>query len=320
VVSTTLTDIARRYTGDGRTSRRGETALVVCMDVEPDPRRVDRSNPPPWEGFERSAREMQALRERLGDATGKRVVYTWFLRMDPQIELTWGSAGWAAEAHGDLLAERMAAGDELAVHPHVWRWDDDADEWFVDFEDPAWAEHCLTLSLDTFEEAFGRACTAHRGGDRFLSSAMLAVLEKRGVKIDLTVEPGLPPLQARSDETVRGWSPDYRRVPTNPYRSSAERFPAADPNATAGPAIVPLISAPRLRPPFRRLPLYLWEPPRRLTQRLALERLWKRPQVAAFAARTDLVLYPEFWEKLVENIERVAQQRSMVFRTASEAA
>ncbi len=81
---------------------------------------------------------------------------------------------------------------------------------------------------------------------------MLSKLETRGVAVDLTVEPGLAPLPENS--AARGLTPDYRGAPTRPYRSTPSKFPAADPAAHTGPLIVPLLSAPRRRPPFRRMP------------------------------------------------------------------
>ena len=98
-----------------------------------------------------------------------------------------------AEKYADALAELAGAGDELGLHTHVWRWEAKTGEWFADFEDPAWAEHCLEMGLDAFETSFGERCPAHRGGTRFLTGAMLATLEKRGVAVDLTVEPGAGP-------------------------------------------------------------------------------------------------------------------------------
>ncbi len=175
------------------------------------------------------------MRDRLSEATGKPAAFTWGLRMDPQVAETYGSASWVADKHGDLLEKLTDAGDELAVHTHVWRWDSEGRLWVNDFQDPAWGEHCLTMGLDAYKAAFGHACRTHRGGDHFLSGTMLPLLERAGVKVDLTVEPGLPPRGPEKGETARGASPDYRGVPDRPYRSNPDSFPAPDPATNSDP-------------------------------------------------------------------------------------
>src|SRR2546421_232493 len=287
-----------------RVPRRPETPIVLCIDVEPDPLVFDPADPPPWLGFERLLQRVPALRQRLSEATGAPAAFTWCLRMDPQVAETWGSPAWVAQKYGDALAELTEAGDELGLHTHVWRWETKAGGWFADFEDPAWAEHCVDMALDAFETSFGRGCAAHRGGHYFLSGAMLSRLEKRGLSVDLTVEPGRAPLRAAEiREAARGLTPDYRGVPTRPYRSTPSRFPASDPAARAGPLLVPLLSPRSRRPPFRRVPLGLWEPFH--MARLAAE-LLRKPPIAAFAIRSSHVLGPE-WDVIEGNLELLAQ-------------
>ena len=305
-----------------RFTRRRETPVVLCIDVEPDTRVFDPSDPPPWVGFERFVERLPALRDELSEATGRLAAFTWFLRIDPQVAEGWGSATWGAEKYADVLSELTASGDELALHTHLWRWDSQAADWLADYEDPVWADHCVTMGLDGFEEAFGRECAVHRGGDHYLSGPLLSLLEARGVQVDLTVEPGLPPSGADAflSETARGPLPDYRHVPAQPYRSSSDLFPAPDPTTRSDPLLIPLFSARRRRPPFSRLPLYLWEPSTTFGQRLAGELLPKAPPVVAAAVRSDAPLSPYIWDMITERLRHLAQYRQMVFVTATEAA
>lgn len=163
--------------------------IIVSVDVEPGARRVDRRDPGPWLEFEEFLERIPALRERLSRLTAAPVVFTWCLRMDPQVAETWGSPAWPAEAYRDAFAGLESVGDELGLHTHLWRWSHETDEWVTD-NDPEWGRRCVTMALRTFEEAFGRSCPVHRGGDRDLSAEMLACLEDGGVKVDLSVEPG----------------------------------------------------------------------------------------------------------------------------------
>src|SRR3712207_8259969 len=53
--------------------------------------------------------------------------------------------------------------------------------------------------------------------------AMLERLAARGVRVDLSVEPGQRPGGAVRGERSSGISADYRRLPRDPYRSTPER-------------------------------------------------------------------------------------------------
>jgi hypothetical protein len=300
-----------------RVGPRRETSVALCIDVEPDPFVFGPADSPPWFGFERLIQRVPGLRRRLREVTGAPAAFTWFLRMDPQVAETWGSLAWIAEKYAHELAELTGAGDELGLHTHVWRWETNTGAGIADFEDPAWGEHCLEMGLDAFERSFGRGCAAHRGGTRFLSGAMLSTLETRGVSVDLTVEPGGGPLGATQiGETARGLTPDYRGVPTRPYRSTPSRFPGPDPAARTGPLLVPLLSVRRRRPPFRRVPLPLWEP--FAMPNLAAE-LLRKPPIVAVAVRSSSAVNPEEWDVIEKNLEHLAHHRQMVFVTASEA-
>jgi hypothetical protein len=297
--------------------RRTELPIVVCIDAEPDRRTFDRDDPSPWLGFERFVQRLSGLRGRLSELTRAPAAFTWLIRMDPQVAETWGSPAWAAETYADVFAELARDGDELGLHTHTWRWETGAAEWVAEYDDRAWGEHCLTIGLDGFETAFGRPCEVHRGGDQFLSGAMLSCLEARGVKVDLTVEPGQPPRGPPPGEPARGSRPDYHGVPTQPYRSSPSRFPAADPASRAGPLLVPLVSAPGWR--RRRSPLSPAMAPGRFMARLAANSLRGTPSVIALAARSHVALGPR-WEFVAANLEHLARHRQVRFQTATAVA
>jgi hypothetical protein len=298
-----------------RARRRSELPVVLCVDVEPDLRTFDREDARPWRGFECFVDRLPTLRDRISSASGGPASLTWFLRMDPQVAETWGSATWVAEAYADALAELTARGDELGLHTHTWRWDDVDGLWIADFADPAWAEHCLEMGLGTFEAKFGRRCLAHRGGDHFLSGPMLAQLARAGVKVDLTIEPGWPPVGPVGGGRAVGTLPDYRSVPRSPYRSSPDEFPAPDPTTPTDPLLVPLFSPPAMRRRHR-LPL----PPDsgHFVSRLALEMALDPPPVLALVLRSSAAL--DSWDLVSGNLEHLARHRGVRFVTASEAA
>ena len=295
-----------------RARRRSALPVVLCIDVEPDDRILAEDEGGPWLGLERFLERIPAVRSRLAELTGGPVAFTWFLRMDPQVERVWGTAQWAAVEYAESLGHLVAEGDELGLHTHTWRWDPQEGTWFADFEDEQWAAHCVHTGLDAYEASFGRSCASHRGGDVFLSPAMIAALAERGVGVDLTVEPGRPPDPLPAEERHRGALPDHRGAPSQPFRSSPARFPAAD--GTGGPpTFIPHLTSPA---PISRRAVHASSA--NFALRLAAGILPRRPRVLAIAVRTDTAL--RSWGTVAANLEHLARHRSIRFVTASAAA
>src|SRR3989440_63663 len=298
--------------------QHGEIPVVLCIDIEPDDRAVDRRNPDRWRGFEQFAPRVETLRERLRRATGAPVAFTWLVRMDPQVADTWGSPTWAVETYRYAFSQLEARGDEIGLHTHLWRWDRDAAEWTTD-HDPGWSGHCLSTGLDAFERAFGRPCTGHRGGDAALNGEMLGRLAARGVKVDLSVAPGVGRDEHAVDGERRdGTAPDYSGAPSLPYRSSPESFPAPDPVKPSDPLLVPLLTGRALRG--------IWPAPISpgahrsvFALRLLGELRRARARVLAFETRTDPACL-RVWKTLAGNLEHVGRHPGARFVTATAAA
>ena len=312
-------DAARLRSLFGRLHARDARPLpvVVAWDVEPDDRLVDRRTPGPWTAFEATLPRVEPLRNRLESLTGAPVSFSWLLRMDPQIEDTWGSPSWAADRYASVFAELTARGDEVGLHTHMWRWEAAAGVWTRD-HDPAWEEHCADTALDAFEAAFGRPCRTHRVGDRVLSQAILGRLEERNVAVDLTVEPDKPPLARMTrKELATALTPDYRVAPRTPYRTSPAFFPAADPAGGSGPLIMPMACAPRGRRRERKA-LHLLVIPGVFELRL-LRAVRSGVPVLAFALRTDQRTV-RAWDILERNLDHLASTPGARFVTGSSAA
>src|SRR3712207_4375669 len=125
-----------------RARRRGrEVAGLITVDVEPDERTFPPDDPQPWTGFAQMTEKAGPLRERLSEITGAPVAFSWFLRMDPQVKRAWGSHTWAADEYAEQLEALQADGDELGLHTHTWRIDEQRKEWIADYADQEWAEH-----------------------------------------------------------------------------------------------------------------------------------------------------------------------------------
>src|SRR5712692_222548 len=101
---------------------RQKVPVILCVDAEPDPRLVSHDAPEPWVGYEFTQRYLTDLRPRLEDRSEAPARYGWFLRMDPQIAEAYGSATWVVDRYGRHLDEVLRHGDEVGLHPHMYRW------------------------------------------------------------------------------------------------------------------------------------------------------------------------------------------------------
>jgi hypothetical protein len=298
--------------------RASGLAVLLCFDCEPDARALDRASPGPWPSFEEIVRRAAPLRERLAALSGAPVGFSWFVRIDPQVAEVWGSPGWAADRYRDELDALHRLGDDVGLHTHVWRWDAGAGEWLIDFREE-WGVHCLGVGLESFEQALGRPCRAHRAGDRALNGSMLALLAERGVEVDLTVEPDLDRSRIVPEgERGAGRLPDFRGLPREPYTSSPAAFPEPDPGAGSGPLLVPVAGVNRSTSWGRSL--LLGTHPSLFAVRLLVELLrGRRTPVLCEVLRTDPVDLAA-WGPVVANLEHLARHRGVRFVPATAVA
>jgi hypothetical protein len=277
--------------------------VVLCVDIEPDDRELTRGTEPTVEGFLRFLEELECFRRALTQPGGAEARVSWFLRMDPEVAVSCGSAGWVAKAHGRTLRDLERSGDDLGLHTHDRRWDAEAGAWVADHEDAAWGVECTRTARAAFRDGFGRDCRLHRGGDRFVSEAMLDDLAEGGVEVDLTVEPGMAPAGALGPgELSRGTTADYRRAPTRPYWPADDDLVVARPAGERGrrPLMVPLLSYPLAEGRDMVRP---WDPASQFIRAFDLA-LTERPPIIALAVRSDITV--EYWDDFVASMRYVA--------------
>jgi hypothetical protein len=197
--------------------------LLICIDVEPEQRA---NNAPLWIDWRGVTETLdffdQQARPLLTRATGAPVNFSWFLRMDPQITKTYGTPSWVMARYGARLRALQAAGDEMGLHPHLWRWDETRQHWLTDFANGDWAEQCTRESVRAYQESFGQPCRSIRFGDRWLNNSIFNLLEELGVQYDLSAEPERKPQVLT--EAFTGSMPDYTGMPRFPYQPARENF------------------------------------------------------------------------------------------------
>ena len=203
--------------------------ILILADCEPDSRHTIPGHLERWIGYERLYEFLSLWREKIAELTQAPARFSWFWRMDPQIEVTYGDVSWPTRIYAPQIAQSERWGDDIGLHTHAWRWDSGLDRWIADHGDPAWVELCLRKSFAAFKRSLGRPCRIFRFGDGWLDSASVRLIEELGVHIDLTLEPGhgATPSLVRSELTT-GLIPDRRSVPRYPYHPSSTDFRAID--------------------------------------------------------------------------------------------
>lgn len=217
--------------------------ILLLIDVEPDARKTSTTGDG-WESSNIALDHLERLRGELESATGSKVTFNWFVRGDPQIAATWGSANHVAEGFPRMLKAIERHGDYAAPHVHLWRWSNAHRTWFNDFLDSSWVEECVETGLESFRNLFGEAAESFRFGDRWIDNGAVALLRRHGIRYDLTVEPGLPGGAIHDDPHARGTLPDFRTAPREPWIPSEPDYLVPETSGRGDMWMVPLTTTP----------------------------------------------------------------------------
>ncbi|HAP76356.1 MAG TPA: hypothetical protein DCR14_09770, partial [Acidimicrobiaceae bacterium] len=156
--------------------------LVVAIDLEPDDIRARVERLHIWTGADAAVGWAEGRHHGWESAS-----INWFVRSDVQTVAVLGVDSPFARL-GARMQARMAAGDEVGVHPHPFRWD--GSTWTNDFASPAHAWACFDAAERDRQLHLGGSSAALRWGDRVSHDSLHARLAARGVGFDLTAEPG----------------------------------------------------------------------------------------------------------------------------------
>ena len=214
----------------------------LCIDVEPDEFALPEHGPASWAGYADMMRVVARLRSSLASVATALPRFCWMLRMDRQVAATSGAAGYAVEAFSKDIATLIEAGDAFGIHVHPLRWSEPQGTWLHDFADSVWMAECVEESFGSYSEVFEEAPAIHRFGAGFLSEDLVALLERLGSRVDLTLEPGSP--GAAPDEVpMTGELPNWICAPRVPYRPRQRDYRRADSRNGRDIVMVPLTSA-----------------------------------------------------------------------------
>jgi hypothetical protein len=219
--------------------------LVVSVDVEPDGLFIDRHDRLPWLGFEAAFERAEGLRRAAAGNTGRPVHFSWKLRMDHQVETTYGSAAWPAQHYEAAFERLLRAGDDVGIHVHPFRLIPGTDDWIADFSDPAWIAECIESSVAAFHSAFGADPRTASMGHNWHSSEALDLFYRLGIRFDLSLEHGtIKPPFYDGIGAFTGERPTFEAVPDYPYHPAEGDFCIPDPARHESVWILPLSSIP----------------------------------------------------------------------------
>jgi hypothetical protein len=198
---------------------------VLRIDVEPDEFQPEVGQKP-WRGFVSMTTLTEELRERLASRSGHTPHFTWFLRLDPDIERCFGRVDFVVHRHNDLFDRLVAHKDPLGIHVHSHRWDEKRSVAFSDHADYAWTTYCLRVAAEAFTHCFGEPVRRSSQGGYFLTETILDAAIAAGIKVDVTAEPGLAAKTADPSFGAYATAPsgDFRDCPRRPYYPSPNRL------------------------------------------------------------------------------------------------
>ncbi|MFW6437635.1 MAG: hypothetical protein ACOCZ7_01365 [Armatimonadota bacterium] len=209
--------------------------VVIGADCDPDRPayggvRYDSTDAPAWRGVARGVPLLREIADGVIDDFGSPARITWCIRSDLQMREIYGDCAWAATEYADLWSDLKAGGDELAWHPHVWRWDRDAGCWYQEVEDEDWIEECLSAGHRDFSAAIGHAPATSRTGWEFHNNTTMTAIRQLGIRMDFSAIPGrhTPGGPDRWGSRFNCYV-DWRGTPEEPYLPSpADYRRAAD--------------------------------------------------------------------------------------------
>lgn len=169
--------------------------VVVGCDCDPDRpgyggARHDTRGELAWRGVEEGVPRLRGIADTVLDDFGNPVRITWCIRSDLQMREIYGDCAWPAAQFASLWRDLESAGDELAWHPHVWRWDHRAGCWYQEIEDDEWITECLEAGHRDLARRLGHAPVTSRTGWEFHNNTTMTTIRRLGIRVDFSAIPG----------------------------------------------------------------------------------------------------------------------------------
>ncbi len=168
--------------------------ILVVVDVDPDWRAPGAAGVPytgglEWRGLLEGVPRLLELTKSIRDDFGHPIRFTWLLRSDDQIGSISGDPASVATTFESFWRDRVALGDEVGWHPHLWRYSESRNIWYQEIQDLDWMNSCLKDGYAALRRHF-RICAA-KSGWTFHTNETMRTFAALGVAADLSALPGM---------------------------------------------------------------------------------------------------------------------------------
>jgi hypothetical protein len=202
--------------------------IPIHLNFETEPDEYIAALPPPGITYPVTGiRHMYAYlanhRPEMAAQTHAPARFNWMWRLDSEFELKCGSLADLTAQHHDLIADSLNQGDEMGAHFHPLRWNEAAGKWELPYDDRPWLEAELLNGLKKFETVLGFKPEAIRLSDNILiTEDMLDLLERSGIKRDLTIEPDIVGTHLKWENVPQ--EATFNGFPRYPYQPERGNF------------------------------------------------------------------------------------------------
>src|SRR5438445_4951806 len=203
--------------------------VVVVVDVDPDWRSPGLSGKPylgelAWKGITDGVPRMIKRLKPLENGSGTRLRFTWLVRSDDQMATLRGDPAAFASEQEEFLKNRIALGDTVGWHPHLWRFSERRRVWYQETTDVDWIRQCLKEGHSALSRRF--PIRVAKTGWTFHTNFTMRLFSDLGVDVDVSAIPGM-----HYHGTVPGTDLplglyDWSRAPQEPYHPSEQDYQA----------------------------------------------------------------------------------------------
>ncbi|UCG69720.1 MAG: hypothetical protein JSV09_01470 [Thermoplasmata archaeon] len=171
-------------------------SVIICVDVDPDGLNMpgvkfnQKNANLSWRGLKEKIPKAVEILNSVKDSENNSANISWFIRCDEQLKELYGDHGWLFKNFDYLWKALKERGDELAWHPHFWKWNESKGSWNQEIQDIDWMLRCLENGFKSFQNWSGETPSVRLGWAYHNNHTMIK-LDELGVRTELSAVPGL---------------------------------------------------------------------------------------------------------------------------------